>query len=245
MRLHELYPYVDMFVIAESPRTFTGEEKPLYFHENQDKFEKFWDKILHVVVQDDFDFDSPWDAEYHQRNGIKRGMEGAVDIEGDDIILVSDVDEIPHPMSLNRFLFERGKIHFFRQRYFNYDFSCEFDFSWYGTMAIHGDIIDQVDFNRLRKDKIRDKDKRVIRVPTEGTAGWHCSYFGGAENIIKKIEAFSHQEYNKPKYKNPDTINKLIDSKEDLFFRNYKMKANDVENDNGLPFYKDLAYGNV
>lgn len=45
IRLHELASQVDYFVILESPTTFTGLPKKMYYEENKHKFEEFKDKI--------------------------------------------------------------------------------------------------------------------------------------------------------------------------------------------------------
>jgi hypothetical protein len=61
IRLHELAPVVDRFVIAESPVTFTGRPKPLHFLDNRARFAAFADKIIHIVVDDQPVTDSAWE----------------------------------------------------------------------------------------------------------------------------------------------------------------------------------------
>lgn len=99
IRLHEHSAVVDKFVIVEAKATFQGGEKPLYFERNKHLFKKFQEKIIHVVV--DFPdviknklskrHDANWGREYFQRDQISRGLAGA---SKDDLIIVSDVDEI-------------------------------------------------------------------------------------------------------------------------------------------------------
>ena len=50
IRLNELNPVVDKFVLVEATKTHQGKEKPLFYNENKDRFEKFKDKIIHVIV---------------------------------------------------------------------------------------------------------------------------------------------------------------------------------------------------
>lgn len=96
IRLEELYDEVDHFVIVEATKTFTGLPKPLYFAENAHLYEKYKDKIIHVVV-DDFPVEGNpekdfWIREVYQHNAVIRGLAGC---NPDDIIFLSDLDEIP------------------------------------------------------------------------------------------------------------------------------------------------------
>lgn len=97
IRLEELYDVVDHFVIVEGSLTFTGKPKSHYFAENRHLFSRFEDKIIYILVED---FPSPtndlrldaWRREHHQRNQIIRGLSHCAPR---DIIIISDVDEIP------------------------------------------------------------------------------------------------------------------------------------------------------
>jgi hypothetical protein len=91
LRLEELYPVVDYFVIVESDLTFSGKPKPLYLAENLDRFGKYADKIKLVATTADPDVNS-WQREYAQRRDIGYGLPNA---RPTDIIMVSDADEIP------------------------------------------------------------------------------------------------------------------------------------------------------
>ncbi len=101
VRLHELYDVVDHFVLVEASQTFQGKPKPLYFKENEKAFARYADKIIHIIV----DFPSGdltaqlstrprnaiWARQHYQRDQIARGLTQA---SPDDLIIVSDVDEI-------------------------------------------------------------------------------------------------------------------------------------------------------
>ena len=54
-RLNILYNVVDYFIIVESTHTYVGKEKKLFYNDNKHLFEKFNDKIIHIIV-DDFPF---------------------------------------------------------------------------------------------------------------------------------------------------------------------------------------------
>lgn len=92
VRLHELSGVVDKFVLVEATQTFTGRPKPLYYAENRERFSRFHEQIIHVIVDDSPKSDNPWTIEHFQRNCIARGL---TQCRPDDWIMVSDADEIP------------------------------------------------------------------------------------------------------------------------------------------------------
>jgi len=95
VRLRTAAPYVDVFVIVEATRTFSGDEKPLVFGENRERFKEWHDQIRHIVV-DDLPPPVPtrWVSEVFQRDAIRRGLH---DAQPEDIIIVADADELIHP----------------------------------------------------------------------------------------------------------------------------------------------------
>ncbi len=93
MRLNILDEKVDYFVLAESNKTHSGTNKDLFFNLNKERFSKFSKKIIHIIVDDmpELKDGNRWVLENFQRNAIMRGLSNCKD---DDIILVSDLDEI-------------------------------------------------------------------------------------------------------------------------------------------------------
>ena len=102
LRLNILNESVDFFVIVESTTDHQGNEKKLNF--DKDKFKKFQKKIIYVVVEDTLDtikkphLGQNSLVEKHQRNSITRGLKNCSD---DDLVIISDVDEIPDLSKLN------------------------------------------------------------------------------------------------------------------------------------------------
>ena len=99
IRLNILDPVVDRFVLVESDVTNTGKPKELIFIKNKNRFTQFNDKIIHLVyspLADGSDISSypKWYLENTQRDAI---MVGLANCRHDDVILISDVDEIPDP----------------------------------------------------------------------------------------------------------------------------------------------------
>ena len=102
LRLNILAEEVDFFVIVESTTDHQGNAKKLNF--DKSKFKKFEKKILYVVVEDTADtikkphLGQNSLVERHQRNSIVRGLKNCAD---NDLIIISDVDEIPNLSKLN------------------------------------------------------------------------------------------------------------------------------------------------
>ena len=206
VRLKILDSIVDKFVLVEADKTFTGEDKPLHFLENHERYERWNGKIVHVIVRDLFkDAPEPWVNENFQRACVIRGLGNA---GKDDLIMVSDLDEIPNPdifpLSLDRPVA-------LEQRFFYYNLDCEKRFPWFGTV-----IVPFSWFELHTAQELRDKRESWPRI---ANGGWHCSYFGNLEFIISKIKGFAHQEFNKEQFLDPTTIEELIQNRRDLFGR--------------------------
>ena len=105
IRLEELNDHVDYFVLVEGSETHKGEPKPLYFQENRHLFQKYLHKIIHVIVNEKIPLNSSdpikryWDREHFQRECIARGLKNCEHL---DIILLSDLDEIPRAEMLEK-----------------------------------------------------------------------------------------------------------------------------------------------
>lgn len=221
IRLNSLNPHVDVFVLVEATQTFQGKPKPLYFAENRDRFAPFLHKIEHVVVKDLPETASPWDREHFQRDAILRGLDGC---GPDDLIVISDADEIPRPEAIPRGL-AYGEIAVLRQRLFYYklNMGCvEMSHMPWSAVIRKGDLVSpaqlrerivSVHSSLLAGGDVHDQ----FRIVENG--GWHFSYLGTPEETVAKIEAFSHDEYNSAEFKDVGAIRTAIGSGRDLFGR--------------------------
>lgn len=100
LRFKTMYDYVDKFIIVESKYTFTNEPKELFYETNKEKFKKYWSKIEHIVVEMvPVTCTTAWEREFFQRNEIQRGIK---DADADDILIISDLDEIISPYGVKR-----------------------------------------------------------------------------------------------------------------------------------------------
>jgi beta-1,4-mannosyl-glycoprotein beta-1,4-N-acetylglucosaminyltransferase len=206
-RLEVLYPYVDQFIICESTRTFSGKPKELWYEKNKAMYTKYHDKIVHIIVDDMPTSNNAWDLEKHQRQSISRGFPS---MEDSDIILVSDVDEIPNPAILDMV----------RKTGLNTLYCLKQDFYYYGLTTL-------VNRNWCKAKILpysfykQHPDLELCRMSFFNVAfnvgGWHLSYFGDEKFISNKIKNFSHQEYNSDKYTNEQSIAERMKQGVNLF----------------------------
>ena len=214
-RLETLYNYVDYFVLVEATYTHNGIPKLLYFDNNKERFSKFLDKIIHVIV-DDFPHKEKvsdgrqWENEIYQRDkGIPRGLQLIPEIDNDDYVFCTDLDEIINPEI----------IQYIRNKIITDDtHSLEMDFYYYNLTNYIGKWYAPT----LLKVKIAMNTNTCCRwfgnKPIKN-AGWHLSYFGDSTFIQNKLAHFGHQEYNKDEYTNEEHIKKSIREGKDLFNR--------------------------
>ena len=193
LRLHELNDYVDYFVIVEATQTHSGKPKPLHYKLNEHLFKKFEDKIYHIVVdgfpEPEEGSDSNWFRENFQRNQIKTSLL-TINPKDNDFILLSDIDEIPHPDSIDNIdkLVPPDQWRTFRMRWLNWNTYWESEDGWPGTQAIRW-----VDLKKTTPQYLRNRRYDTSRV-LDYFRGWHLSWFGGAERAHKKLQDFAHQE---------------------------------------------------
>lgn len=193
IRLTELDSVVDRFVLVEATTTHKGDPKPLFFEANKARFAKWLPKIRHVVC--DLPGGSGMAAirrrELSQRNAILQGLYGA---RPDDLIHISDVDEIPRRECVIHGL-EDGHIAVFDQTLYYYNVNTRADdpLRWRGTRAAR-----YADVAALSPHIIRVgmgmPDSEYPKYVLMDNGGWHLSYFGDAEHIKRKMQSFMHQE---------------------------------------------------
>ncbi len=205
LRMRELDSVVDRFVVVEAPVTFSGKPKALVFAENRELFSSWSSRIVHVVVKDMPRTGDAWAREHHQRDAIRRGLSGAA---GDDVIMISDVDEIPSAAAIRRWRPEMGACRF-EQLFCYYWINCVGG-TWTGTRILPKSHVDR--FGDI--GKIRRLECAVLR-----GGGWHFSYLGGATAIRCKLAAFSHQDLNRPEFTGERHLARVTSLGLDLFGR--------------------------
>lgn len=220
IRLNTLKDVVDYFVLVESTKTFSGMDKELYFLKNTDRFAAFMDRIIHVVVDDMPQDANRWKREFYQRNAIMRGL---TNCNPDDIIIISDVDEIPDPdRILHSFTGEPVAL---KQRLYYYFLNCEAQQQSKGSVVLRYKDLQSPQWARDKRERFRT---------IEG-GGWHFSYLGGIDAIKRKIENFVHSEYDTPYFKSYRRLYEKVLSGEDIFERDLKYRF--VEINESYPPY--------
>jgi beta-1,4-mannosyl-glycoprotein beta-1,4-N-acetylglucosaminyltransferase len=236
-RLNILNDVVDYFVIVEATHTFIGKEKMLFFNENKHLFEKFHEKIIHIIV-DDFPYKYPniniykseqWVNENFQRDQIKRGLDKLY-LNDEDIITITDLDEIPDPNTLLKIKNNEIKIDINTLR---------LDFYYYNLNSkIYNEVWNKtkiISFKKYKELSISCNSIRHIDCQYIDNGGWHLSYFGDSKFIKNKIEQFAHQEYNNDHYTNIEKIETRVKSFSDLYDRNGNIVKTSINDNTYLP----------
>jgi beta-1,4-mannosyl-glycoprotein beta-1,4-N-acetylglucosaminyltransferase len=255
LRLNTLDDFVDYFVIVESKFTHKGEKRSLKF--NHKKFEKFKNKIIYLVHDREPDnlikINDP-DNDHHayimnaayrensQRNFIEQGLNIA---KNNDLILISDVDEIPklENLDLNKI---KEKIILFKQDMFYYKFNLKLpDLIWTGTKACRKKDLISPQWLRNIKDKkysflrfdILFSKTKYSSIKFIKNGGWHFSNIKNAQEIEFKLKSYlHHREFDV----NPMTtkeIEEIIKNKKAIYNLNVDKRVNKIGDGNKLEKY--------
>ena len=215
VRFNLLYDLVDFFVITECPYTIMGDEKPLYYWDNRDRFDKFNDKVIHDImddIPDNFDnyverrgYHTPYNSidrncnqKYidiplrYQRDMYARDYT-AYSIEkagakSDDVIITSDADEVINPLVLESLdWFDKNNHYVALQRHFYYKFNILREENWMGSRICTWDTLRQTSVDQLRQN--HHNSHRIE------SGGWHWSYFGNIDTIEQKLNACADSQH--------------------------------------------------
>lgn len=213
-RLDYLSEVVDFFVISEANKTHVGKEKPLFLKENLHRFERYLDKMVLVECESLEEYDpslNAWINESRHRQSISEGI-GRIELNPSDVILVSDVDEIPDAITLKE-IKESGikGLHTFVQDFYYYNIGCKISSRWKFPKAADFETYKTFGPQRMRMATFEESCKEIER------GGWHFSYFGPPEFIRNKIENFAHQEFNSEEFKDIERIKSRVGKRENIF----------------------------
>jgi beta-1,4-mannosyl-glycoprotein beta-1,4-N-acetylglucosaminyltransferase len=207
--METLYDTVDWFVIIESAQTFAGKDKSFTFEKNAERFYKFKEKIIYHKIYhlppliDDCEKNRFY-LENYQRDRIFDGISKIKNLSNDDIILISDVDEIPSPEAIIEAtsLLNAGSYQVvgLLQDHYRGSFQglvTDEWAKWPGSLATT-----YKKFSSIMPSALREL-VRSFRLHTEQgltqyqifyieNSGWHLSYFGNKSSIDWKTSSFSH-----------------------------------------------------
>ena len=247
LRLNIMDKYVDKFVITEATYMHSGEPKKLSF--DIKKFKNFEDKIIYIIVDDqpknlikinsydDEDTklkkmtDNAKRREIHQINKVNEGL---MDSDPNDIIIISDLDEIPNLKNLN-FEAIKEKIIFFKQKMYYYKLNLLYEtFDWYGSKACkkkYFHLPEQLRSSKNKKyplwrlDILFSKFKHnSIRFINDG--GWHFSNIKTPEELEKKMLNFLHHVDYKQSGLTLEDLKKLMIEKKVMYDHTIDKKKN-------------------
>ena len=255
VRLNSLDKYVDYFVIVESNFTHKGDGRDLKFNHN--KFDKFKNKIIYLVYDKQLkgietvnknDSESEKSRKYilnaalrenGQRNFIQDGLNKA---EDNDIILISDVDEIPNlsEVNLNNI---NEKIIMFQQDMFYYKFDLKVpDFVWTGTKSCRKKDLLSPQWLRNVKDRkyspfridILFSKKKYSSIKFIGNGGWHFSNIKTAEEIEHKLKSYLHHREFDEQSLTVEEIKNIIENKQAIYDLKVDKRVNKIGNGSKL-----------
>ena len=238
LRLNLLDKYVDYFVIVESKYNHKGEAKKLNF--DIKKFKKFEQKIIYIIYDqqpsDLYKFEkedtkrdidgkyifNAYKRENAQRNLISQGLKNA---SLDDLIIISDVDEIPNLEKIN-FNKIKNEILVFRQDMFYYKFNLKLsNFKWTGSKACKMKKLISPQWLRNIKDKkfafyridtfFSSTKYRNLKFIEDG--GWHYTNMKNAKEIEHKLRSYLHHQEFEANHINLEQIEKIIKSKKAIY----------------------------
>ena len=266
LRLNCLNKHIDKFIIVESSFTHSGEKRDLLFNIND--YPNFKDKIIYIALEeqpkdlfelsksDTFDQENSkyilnaLKRENLQRNTIEKGLLSA---SPDDIVIISDVDEIPDLDKVD-FNNKNNDIILFKQKFYYYKFNLKLiSFDWYGSKACKRKNLISPQWLRNIKDKkypfwrldtIFSK-KKYSNISFIEEGGWHFSNMKTAEDIEKKMRTYLHHREYDVKPLGVDRIKEIIKNKKSVYNLKTDMKNEKIDgtqdlsisNIKELPFY--------
>ena len=227
LRLNELNEYIDYFIIVEFGETHQGNKKNQNIDMNLIK--KFRNKIRYYFVDKFENINEPHGRDQYQRNYLAKGL---FDAEKNDLILLSDIDEIP---DLNKIEIKNveNNIIAFSQVHSMYKLNLCLNEKWIGSKICKFKNLKSLQWLRslrskkysfLRVDKLfSPRYSRNIKIINNG--GWHFGWLRSSESIINKLESYAHSEHNNEYYKNKKLLEECIKNKKNFFNKNETLRV--------------------
>ena len=234
LRLEYLSPHVDFFVLVESRSSTQAKEKPLFFNENKSKFKKFLHKIKYIVINEFPVGAAPHTIETIQRNAMISCLS---DCNDDDLVMISDLDEIPILSNAPKKIYDGIVYHFLQDQHIYFaNIYKEKHIIWEGGTklvtykTINKNLLDELfvkygptflsQYNTgstLTKIRLYRNTRYIYN------GGYHLTYQGGVDKIMQKLMSFSHPELiNSGKF-NKKFITKNLENGIDIFDTNQKI----------------------
>ena len=246
IRLNALDKYVKKFVITEATYTHNGSKKKLNF--NIQKFSKFRNKIEYIIVdkqpenirelteKDSFKTKEEklilngMARDYFQRENLKKGLEN---LNEEDLVIISDLDEIPNLENLNSNKINNNIV-IFQQKMFYYKLNLLYDkFIWAGSKAVKYKNFISPQWLRNVKSKRYPlwrldtffSKKKYSNLYYVNDGGWHFTCIRSPEDLVKKLLNFAHHYEFEQSGLKIDDIRKLIEEKRVMYDHNVDQRG--------------------
>ena len=210
VRFHVLNDYVEKFIVTESLYSHSGQPKKLNFDINN--YPKFKDKIIYLVIdQEPDDLIKIENTKEHQglkrNNSLKRielsynyMMKATENLANDDLIILSDNDEIPN-LNSKQFKQSNKNVFIFKQLFFYYKFNLLYDLMpWFGSKACKKKSLKSFSWLRNLKSKKYSfwrldtyfNENKLINLEIINDGGWHFTNIKTPEELYIKMTNFGH-----------------------------------------------------
>ena len=251
IRLEYLYPVVDKFIIIEAKQSFNGSIKDYVFEKNMKRYKKYIDKLTYYKIEDIhyrykelIKYTNNSDSKiikkignfikghkYYDKENISHILDTyhrecihiplSKTCHDDDIILLSDLDEIPQIEILRKLsqIPKQDCLRVFVQHEFQYFLNNYANSDWYGTIIGPYKLVKNNSLNLLRKHS--------NKLNSISDSGYHFTSIGNKKAIKNKIESWGHQEYNHKIIK--ENIEENLVNGKDIFYR-FKRSKNKILN---------------
>ena len=227
-RLDTLYDIVDNFILVEATITHSGNPKELFYEKNKHLYQKYQDKIIHIIVDDMSITKSTYIPENFQRVCISRGFKN---LNKDDILIISDLDEIPNPTLLEKLKIDGLQGGYsLKQDVYYYNLNTFVNNDWTSAKICTYDFFINNCKNSAQSCRCQTAMNGILE-----NGGWHLTYFGSPEFISNKLKNFCHSdEYGSEKYTNIEKIKNDI-LKGQTLFNGYKFTIIPISENKNLP----------
>jgi beta-1,4-mannosyl-glycoprotein beta-1,4-N-acetylglucosaminyltransferase len=254
IRLNTLDPYVDRFVLVEAAKTQTLMDKPFVFEENKEKFNKFLNKITHVKLEKedcptgDFSrINHDWGMENFQRDSAKKGLGMIEGMKPDDVVLISDLDEVPNlkEIKTNVEIIKKERVTSFTQNTFSYFLNMQcFDLDGdkeTKKVSRHSLGVLRGVLNVYSPQELWGLRNTASGHPTP--RGWHFSFMGGPQKVREKSLSCI-EPFDKSDVPSEEEMEKIFNRRvfEEGFWNinhphDNSVRVRKIENENILPEY--------
>jgi tetratricopeptide (TPR) repeat protein len=207
IRIEELKDVVDKFILVEATKTHSGQPKPLYYKEFIHEFAEYQDKIIHYIVDDmpEVQNNNRWPLENYQRDCIGLALI-ELECQDEDIILVSDADEIPRKDKINEAiqLLSNNDFVIFTHDLYAHNLDNLQSEWWCGTIACKYITLKQRTATQVRRSDAGNwaadskagyiNESRNFAHPYIVKGGWSFTWFGTPISNRYKLQSFAHAE---------------------------------------------------